>query len=542
MKALAKSLPIFLASATWLAAEIVIYEPFDYPSTGTDGDEAYLGDGSQSGALGLDGAWSQVINNIEMEVLEGGMEFSDVHGNVLPVTGNSILRSARQGTAVMASSVSSEAISALTADGTTMWMSFLYVDTGFSGPDSSVTLASEPLADSNDHSLNAAGYGVGIVIGEPSGGVNATVDAAYYLDATAPTVSASTLNPNDSENEVFLFAAKINWNEDGTEDEIFVFNITDLSAEPAEEDAISSNTFDMLQADQAMLDTLNIGETQVDGFDEIRIGTTFADVIGGTLFAAPTLTLSISPSETTEGSYDFTWESKPNYLYDLVSSTDLSTSPDAWDAWDGRTGIVATEAETTLTDIPGGEDSSRFFAVLEMEPPALLDVDFESDNGGFTASVTEGTLWEWGAPNSIGFGGSITAGNGGSLNAWGVGLNGAYAAPTTDSCLRSPDIDLSGFTQAELTFAEALDVEGSDTAELKLFNADGDVEIATVYTATDGSLATADWAEANGGQPIDLSAGAGLTVYLQWCLSGVGGTTADYLGWYIDDVVVEGSL
>ena len=37
-------------------------------------------------------------------------------------------------------------------------------------------------------------------------------------------------------------------------------------------------------------------------------------------------------------------------------------------------------------------------------------------------------------------------------------------------------------TGAQLTFAEALDVEGSDTAVLKLINAVGDVEIATVYS------------------------------------------------------------
>ena len=93
-------------------------------------------------------------------------------------------------------------------------------------------------------------------------------------------------------------------------------------------------------------------------------------------------------------------------------------------------------------------------------------------------------------------------------------------------------------TGAQLTFAEALDVDGSDTAVLKLIIAVGDVEIATVYTAVDGNNTTADWAAANGGTPIDLSAGAGETVYLQWCLSGTGGIDADYMGWYIDDVVI----
>ena len=64
--------------------------------------------------------------------------------------------------------------------------------------------------------------------------------------------------------------------------------------------------------------------------------------------------------------------------------------------------------------------------------------------------------------------------------------------------------------------AGALDIEPGDTAELKLINADG-------------NLSSANWAAANGGTAIGLSAGAGETVYLQWCLSGTGATTDDYL-------------
>ena len=75
---------------------------------------------------------------------------------------------------------------------------------------------------------------------------------------------------------------------------------------------------------------------------------------------------------------------------------------------------------------------------------------------------------------------------------------------------------------------------------VKLINATTDVEIATVYISTDGSPNSADWSAANGGNPIDLSAGAGEIVYLQWCLSGTGGDFDDYMGWYIDDVVVTG--
>ncbi len=273
-------------SALWnfttaVSSQPVIYEPFDYAPTGsTDGDGAYLGDGNQSGALGLDGMWSQQINNIEMEITNAGLTFTDGGGKVLPVAGKSILRSERTGTSVLSIAVNPTATTSLTADNTTMWMSFLYVDTGFSGPDSSVMLASQPLASSNDHSLNSAGYGVGILIGEDASAVNASVEAGYYLNTTTTTRVQSTLNLNDAEGTVFLLAAKVNWKPDGTPDEIFVFNVTDLASEPAEGEAIASNTFNMPLTAQQSLDTLNIGETQIDAFDEIRFGTSFGDVVG----------------------------------------------------------------------------------------------------------------------------------------------------------------------------------------------------------------------------------------------------------------------
>ena len=66
-------------------------------------------------------------------------------------------------------------------------------------------------------------------------------------------------------------------------DEIFVFNITDLTTEPLESAALASDTFDMLLVNQQSLDVLNIGETQIDSYDEIRFATTFTEVVGGTV-------------------------------------------------------------------------------------------------------------------------------------------------------------------------------------------------------------------------------------------------------------------
>lgn len=320
-----------------ILAELVIYEPFEYADTGAPDGIEFLGNGNQAGGLGLS-EWrhanSRGDNTNEIEVKVPGLEFTDEGGNQLPSTGGQALRSSRVGQASVSSDVTPAATAALTADNTTMWMSFLFIDTGFSGPDSAIVLASEDLVAADSQNLVAPGFGVGVDIV-----FNAGIGTAVYNGDAAsakvreavPTFAAS----GGPENQVFLFAAKVNWKPDGELDEIFVFNITDLTTEPDESEAIASDTFDMLLVNQQSLDVLSIGETQVDGFDEVRLGNTFAEVFIGT--SGPgALELTISPSVTTPGNYDFSWTGQEGKLYDLVSSTDLSTLPETWDVWDGR--------------------------------------------------------------------------------------------------------------------------------------------------------------------------------------------------------------
>jgi hypothetical protein len=270
---------------TALESQIKIHEPFDYTVTGTtDGDDSYLGDGNQNGGIGFDGAWTQQINNIEMEVLTPGLSFTDGGGDVVPVSGNKALRTSRSGFVAASRPVSASATASLTADNSTMWMSFLYEKpSALDGltADSAVMFASTEPALANDHSLSSTGYGVGIVVEDVGGSGPQYVSTGYYNGTTAVTKTASSFQPEDD--AVYLVAAKINWKEDGTPDEIFVFNITDITSEPAEIDAIASATFDMTLADQQSLDVLNVTETQTNAMDEIRIGTGFADIMGNNI-------------------------------------------------------------------------------------------------------------------------------------------------------------------------------------------------------------------------------------------------------------------
>jgi hypothetical protein len=238
--------------------------------------------------------------------------------------------------------------------------------------------------------------------------------------------------------------------------------------------------------------------------------------------------------------FDFEWNSQPGKRYDLLTSTDLSTPVADWPPYDdGETvyqNIPATGSTTTLMAVPSVAPS-RFFALREETVPPLLMADFEEANGGFSSAKTAGSDWEWGDPDSSGFGGqSVTTGNGGSEKCWGtnIGNPGYYSDPTTDSCLISPVINLTGVAAAKLSFAHAIDIDiaGGDTAVLRIVNADTNALITSI-PFPDGDTNSANW-QATG--PITLPVGT--PIRLEWCLTGSGGANDDFMGWYIDDVKV----
>lgn len=76
------------------------------------------------------------------------------------------------------------------------------------------------------------------------------------------------------------------------------------------------------------------------------------------------LQLVITPNPETAGSYDFTWTGRDGKVYDLVSATDLSIPPSSWAVWQESANILGN----TIVEVPGGGDSTRFFAVLEKDP------------------------------------------------------------------------------------------------------------------------------------------------------------------------------
>jgi hypothetical protein len=261
----------------------------------------------------------------------------------------------------------------------------------------------------------------------------------------------------------------------------------------------------------------------------------------------PTSGTSVSPFtiplDPVAGTFSFTRRdpSLTGKFTDVETSTDLMTwtvdagavlvagAPDA----NGVQTVAVTLSPTLLT-VP-----KLFARVKQRDAAVLLSENFETSDGGFTILKTSGSDWAWGDPDSNGFGGTVSGGNGGSTNCWGtnIGNPGYYITPTL-TCLRSVEVDLTNVDAAELTFAEALDLEANDSAVVNIIESATDTVISSaIYTAVDSDPLVAAWAAANGGAPIPIpQAAIGQKVRIEWCLDG---KTIDYFGWYIDDVMVQ---
>ncbi len=286
-------------------------------------------------------------------------------------------------------------------------------------------------------------------------------------------------------------------------------------------------------------------------FDGDGLSTGVEYVLGGD----PTVNdaASIAPTSVYNGSgLVFTYRrtdlanSDTNATIAVAYSTDLQSWTTAQDAVAGVS-IVATDdfygvgtdrvVVTLPTSLAAG---GKLFARLGVSglPATLLSQNFESGNGGFTVATASGTPWAPGDPDSTGPGGTVSTGNGSSTNCWGTGIGnpGFYLDPT-NTRLRSPVINLTGYTSAELRFAQAIDLHSADSVEVNIINATTDTVIqSNIIPIIDGDINSANWTSIG---PVAIPAAAlGQPVRIEWHMTGAGGSSDDYMGWYIDDVKV----
>ncbi len=241
-----------------------IYEPFDYSAGAMDGS-------SQAGGTGLTGAWSGGGAQADWDVVSGGLVFTG-----LSTTGNHASRGSGQpgasGNAETSRAVTAPAISALTADNTTIYFSVLMRDDQYSSGNANgaMLFGTGAITDpSTDPVALAGGEAVGVSFNKGTLAVRGVV-----VDGGVSSFSTGFLDDGDLGTlTTYLIVGKLDWKPNGTNDTLTLYNIADVNAPLPTE--FATMTFDV---DQTLFDTLALGSRQVGDFDEIRFDTTLSGV------------------------------------------------------------------------------------------------------------------------------------------------------------------------------------------------------------------------------------------------------------------------
>jgi hypothetical protein len=320
------SVPPTPSPMTWAAVPtagadlLAVYEGFDYPAGGVIGG---------NGGLGFAGDWttsknSETAGNYYID--SAGLSFTDGFSNVLPVSGNSALRTTAAGRSEANRFFSSAARATLFADGSTMWFSVLHTRTT-TNEHSGFVIGSgtfDPATgwELKEYTAGAEGFGFGSSNSQ-------WIAAVGFDDVGGLTQIESSVDALSTR----LLVGKIVWNADGTDDVLSLYNVSDLSNEPVTPIATVS-----LDLNQANLDNVSIMANK-DGssFDEIRLGTSFASVVGGidnngSIMMSATVASDISGveyyfTETTgnPGGDDSGWQDSPDYTDDGLQAGTLYT-------------------------------------------------------------------------------------------------------------------------------------------------------------------------------------------------------------------------
>lgn len=248
-----------------LNAQPVIYESFDY----TDGALA----GNGSGTTGLAGNWTSTGNNPQA-VFSPGLSFTN-----LSTTGGAVQRPSLKGAAFSQVQISAGAQSTLTADNSTIYFSFL-VRTDFGNEafdNNTFYLGTSDAPDAawspSDGEDVTPGSGFGFVVNGQ--GDSSRLLQGFASDGVGTSLTTGSLAnyADDDPAETLMIAGQIDWAANGSNDVMTLWNVVDPSA------GLGTNLVSLsADLDQSNFDTLTILSKQRGSFDEIRFGTSLADV------------------------------------------------------------------------------------------------------------------------------------------------------------------------------------------------------------------------------------------------------------------------
>ena len=192
--------------------------------------------------------------------------------------------------------------------------------------------------------------------------------------------------------------------------------------------------------------------------------------------------------------------------------------------------VSRDQAGNTTVD----DNQSALYTLTTRRPPAPpWSDDLETEADDWTVAMDPlyaGVQWTLGTPNN----GLMTSAYSGS-NVWGSNLYGEEIPFATHSYLVSPLIDLSGVSQATLTFWHCLDFNSIfEQGQVRVLTSIGAPPSSALVLEDFSGVTTEGWEEV----ALSLSAHVGKTVQLVWEYQGV--MLPAPHGWLVDDVSITG--
>jgi len=356
--AAAALLGMALALGGSLQAAAVIYEPFD------DGNSTLAGN---TPGLGLTGTWSAstpfVVNPTSLSY------------GTLPTSGNQVYYTGGNGNcSVSPGTTLSDA--SLLDDGATLWFSIV-LDTpvnGGSNPDTGFALGTDPIIGTNNIPMTTGGQGIGWAI------KNDRLRACTWNTAKNQSTGIPV-----SRDVTMLIVGELIWGADGASNDRVNLYLPDTALNLG---SVVDTQIAVL--DQANFDLVTLGlKTNTFGFDEIRFGATYEDVIG--------VAGGIAVGETFSN-WGLEWSNDPTEQLNLIkTATDLQPFDKEITVTGGLESIIIDEtvlnaSGTEWTDyhlILGHGLGGQFEPVDGLDGLAFLSADSDAFDGAIQVSPGE---------------------------------------------------------------------------------------------------------------------------------------------------------
>ncbi|MFK7788255.1 MAG: PEP-CTERM sorting domain-containing protein [Phycisphaeraceae bacterium] len=252
----------------------IVSESFDY-SAGTV-------NGTQAGGTGFAaGGWNGSTTSVMYSINTSAIDVSGING--LSASAGKLTRNSAPGAAQISRGLSASAITALTADNSTIYFSIILQNNRFSTGNANdsfiIGTAPVPIGEAgNDPITIAGGEGFGVAFSGLGASPNGSIDIfGLAIDDGAGAKSAGSIDTGitggTTSADTYFIVGQIDWKANGTADTLTLYNVTDTTG--ALPTAFATITADI---DNSNIDTLAFAGEQTGGFDEIRIGATLEDV------------------------------------------------------------------------------------------------------------------------------------------------------------------------------------------------------------------------------------------------------------------------